>query len=285
MDIVTKGILRKEEGKTFIQDNAGTKHYEDQRIWKGYIKHWLDQPVFARLLPQKDYEADQPIAILWPDIPKSKIPYVELYYNERLVKYWASTLGHNALNINGNIYNFSHLLNENEVMTEEEFFYRPALGEFAPSPTTGLFEADENGRAYFDKFGRNFMRTIHVLRVEGIDTDRLKAIFDEKLKMIHAAPVDPQKPEKYKEFNVVTNSCSTIIKIGLKKYGIKRVRGTFPRDLFVSAAVQFQKDKTLKAWLYKMPQLNVAEAQESAMSPLLNPWNKVRVKKLKYVAK
>ena len=283
MENVITGILRQESGQVFIEGPDGNKQFENQRIWDGYLKHWKDTNVHARLLPQKDYEKGQNIAILWPQEKENKEPYVELYYNERLVKYWASTLGHNALNINGGIYNFSHLLNENEVMTEEEFFYRPALGEFAPSPTTGLFAADENGKAYFDKFGRNFMRTIHVLRLEGLDVEKLKQIFDEKLESIHTTPVDPEKPEKYKDFNVVTNSCATIIKNGFRKYGFKNIKGIFPRDLYVSSAYNFLKETSVKVTLYKKPQLVVDEAPVSAMSIMLNPLNMIREKKLKYI--
>ena len=54
--------------------------------------------------------------------------------NERLTKYFVSYLGHTAVNVNGSIFNFSHLMNENEIMGKEEYFYRPALSEFAPSP-------------------------------------------------------------------------------------------------------------------------------------------------------
>ena len=78
----------------------------------------------ARELPQLDYKTDQPIIIMWPDESPPSEPVVDFYYNERLVKYPASLFGHNAININGNIYNFSHLMNENEIITPEEFIYR-----------------------------------------------------------------------------------------------------------------------------------------------------------------
>ena len=49
-----------------------------------------------------------------------------------------------AVNVNGAIFNFSHKINENEVMRNEEYFFRPALGEFAPHPVTGR---DNSGRS------------------------------------------------------------------------------------------------------------------------------------------
>ena len=51
------------------------------------LLHWKEKPVCGRILPQKDYENKLPIVILWPDIPDTGIPFVELYYNERLVKH------------------------------------------------------------------------------------------------------------------------------------------------------------------------------------------------------
>ena len=180
---IIKGQLCQENGQSFIA-SANNNYFEDRLIWQGYLTHWLGQKVVARELPQLDYDSSQPIIILWPDEPPPEEPCVDFYYNERLVKYPASLFGHNAININGNIYNFSHLLNENEIMTPEEYFYRPALGEFAPSPVNGKFEILANGTAYYDKFGRNFMRTVHVLRIRGMDTKRLSSILDEELEII-----------------------------------------------------------------------------------------------------
>ena len=68
-----------------------------------------------------------------------------------MIKYPASTFGHNAINVNGEFFNFSHLINENESMDEAEYMYRPALGEFAPSPTTGKFEILEDGTWHINK--------------------------------------------------------------------------------------------------------------------------------------
>ena len=61
-------------------------------------------------------------------------------------------------------------MNENEVITPEENFYRPALGEFAPSPTTGRFALDENSRNYYDKFGRNLLTYGDIVRTNDFKT-------------------------------------------------------------------------------------------------------------------
>jgi hypothetical protein len=208
---------------------------------------------------------------------------MELYYNERLVKYWASSFGHNAINVAGRIYNFSHLLNENEVMTPEEYFYRPALGEFAPSPNNGRFEILPNGQVYYDKFGRSFMRSIHVLRVEGIDVQKLSNIFQNELDRIHSAPVNPRKPEKYSEFNFFNRSCTTIIRDGLIKYGFSGIKGVLPRDFFVSAAARLLSlrwDQSLEVRLFIIPQLKVPEAPYSQVTPLFNPLNRFKFRQL-----
>ena len=160
--MVYTGILTTDETNSFLLKRDGKHVLEENHIWDGYINHWAGQKVCARLLPQKDYDNEEPIVIIWPDIEPANVDFMELYYNERLVKYWPSLFGHSAICINGRIYNYSHLINENEVISIEEYFYRPAMGEFAPSPNTGSFEILDDGTAYYDKFGRNFMRTIHV---------------------------------------------------------------------------------------------------------------------------
>ncbi len=280
-DTVT-GTLTQMGGVTFLLDEDGTHHFKGKNIWGGYLHHWMGEKLCGRYLPQRDYETGSPIIILWPDEPPPTTPFVDFYYNESLVKYIASTFGHNAVNVNGEIFNFSHLLNENEVMAKEEYFYRPALGEFAPSPNNGVFEILEDGRAFFDKFGRNFMRTIHVLRIEGIDTERLAGIYHQELTEIHSSVPHIKDPEKYRDFNFFTRSCSTIIRDGFVQYGFTKIKGVFPRDLFVSIAYELQKEPALNIRIFKMPQLVVPEAPQSRMTPLLNPLNRKRVRSLTY---
>ena len=280
---VYTGILTANEANIFLLKRDGGRVLEENRIWDGYIKHWDGQNVCARLLQQKDYENGEPIVFIWPDISPANVDFMELYYNERLVKYWPSLFGHSAICVNGRIYNYSHLINENEVISIEEYFYRPALGEFAPSPNTGLFEILDDGTAYYDKFGRNFMRTIHVLRVEGINGSQMRSIFDRFLEMIHNTPVNPKKPEKWADFNLFTNSCSTLIKHGLRKYGFSNINGILPRDVFVSAAyeiLKYQNRENLSVSMYSMPQLKVPEAPYSKLSPFTNPKNLFLNKKL-----
>ncbi len=278
-ETIIKGILRAEGEKSWLEAASGDQLLADELIWDGYIKHWRNRPVCARHLAQTDYNTGRPIIIMWPADPPISEPFMELYYNERLVKYPASTFGHNAINVNDRIYNFSHLLNENEVITPEEYFYRPALGEFAPSPNNGQFEVLADGTAYYDKFGRSFMRTIHVVRVTGLDTERLTSIYDNELKVIHAAPVNPAKPEKYTDFNFFNRSCSTIIRDGLRKYGFTGIHSFLPRDMFVSATHAILKaaaKEQLTATRFRMPQLMVPEAEPSALTPLYNLRNRWR---------
>lgn len=280
---IIRGKLRESESGSFVETPDGNRHYEDRLIWDGYIAHWKGQPVVARGLPQKDYDREEPIIIMRPDEPEPDEPVVDLYYNERLVKYRTSTFGHNAISVNGEIFNFSHLLNENEVITREEYFFRPALGEFAPSPRNGNFELDVDGRDYYDKFGRNFMRTIHVLRLTGLDTGRLAGIYHRELDIIHSSERNPKNPEKYIDFNFWNRSCATIIRDGLIEYGIKKISGFLPRDFFVStiyAALLSREKLGVGVELFTMPQLHVPEAAPSAMTPLLNPANRIKLNKI-----
>src|SRR5208337_139567 len=122
MTEIYKGILREKNGHTWLEGENGEQLLEGVDIWSGYVKHWLGIKVCGRYLDKNDYATGGRIVLLWPDEPVSNSQFFELYYNERLIKYTASICGHNAININGNIYNFSHLLNENEVMTPEEYF-------------------------------------------------------------------------------------------------------------------------------------------------------------------
>lgn len=276
-----RGKLCVEDGKTFIEGSEN--YFADRMIWDGYVSHWAGKRVCARELDQRDYKYNEKIIIMWPDEPEDEEPYVDLYYNERLVKYPASLFGHNAININGNIYNFSHLLNENEIMTPEEFLYRPALGEFAPSPNSDKFEILDDGTAYYDKFGRNFMRTVHVLRIKGIDTHYLSSIYDKELEIIHKTPVNPKKPEKYKDFSFFNRSCSTIIRDGLLKYGFKKLNGVLPRDLFVSVIYNSYKQQEalgIELEQFTMPQLKVPEAPYSKMTPLMNIQHMIQLNKI-----
>src|SRR5512138_3021264 len=93
------GILTRDRGRTFIVDARGKRHFENETIWEGYAAHWLGKKVNARRLQQKDYETGRPIIILWPFREQPKEPYAELYYNERLVKYPLSLVGHLAVNV------------------------------------------------------------------------------------------------------------------------------------------------------------------------------------------
>jgi hypothetical protein len=274
-----RGILAEGADGPCLVNVRGERLLSGEPIWRGYLTHWKGRKVRARRLNQRDYETGQNIIILWPDASEQKKPLVELYFNERLVKYPASFLGHLAINVNGSIYNFSHLLNENESLTPEEYFYRPALGEFAPHPVTKRYDRSDPRRPYYDKFGRLFMRTIHVLRLQGIDTQRLANIFDDELRVIHERGGTGRNPEKYAAFNLFTRSCATIIRDGLVRYGFTGIRGIFPRDVFVSAAWYFSSrgKKPDIGWSRETRgQLMVPEADKSALPPLLNPLNRFR---------
>lgn len=286
--MIYRGILTTDGRTPSLLGDDGTRYLEDEIIWSGYLSHWSGRKVFARRLPQKDYEARKPIVILWPDVSAPEEPFVDLYFNERLVKYPVSLLGHLAVNVNGEIFNFSHLINENEVMKHEEYFFRPALGEFAPDPVLGRDNIDNPQKPYYDKFGRLFMRTIHVLRITGLDTRDLSQIFHNELETIRNFPSNPKKPGEYADFNIFTRSCSTIIRNGFRKMGFAKIRGIFPRELFVNSSYYFLKQtehSLIKASGCTFTQLNVPEASPSAMPPLLNPLNRYRYRMVeKYIA-
>ena len=276
-----QGILTQEKGKAFLLGPNGEHYLETELIWDGYIRHWLGKPLYARYLAQRDYERGKPIVIMWPDDQVLNLPYIELYYNERLVKYLGSILGHIAINLKGEVFNFAFRVNENEVVKREEYLYRPALGEFAPHPVLGCFHVGDREKAYYNNFGRLFMRTIHVLRIEGPDLDTvcLSKIFHTELQRIHNTPVDPKKPGMYRDFDIFTQSCTTIIRDGLRRLGFQKLSGISPKDFFVNASHFFyhmKKEAAFKVRLYRMKQLKVPEAPYSAETPILNPINRIK---------
>jgi hypothetical protein len=265
--MICKGILKEVKGNTFIINTAGEKYLEPEIIWDGYLEHWKNQKVCARFLPQHDYDTGSPIVILWPEKPRPAYPYFELYFNERLVMYPASLFGHISINVNNEVFNFSHLLNETEIMSLEEYFYRPALGEFAPAPGKSRVSLHDKEKPYYDKFGRSFMRTIHVMRVEDFDTASLSMFFHKKIHAVHSTPVNPKKQGEYARFSFFKESCTTIIRDGLRQAGFPGIRGILPRSLFNSAAANLlkeQKKGRLKVEFYRLPQLKVKEAPRSA---------------------
>ena len=276
-----KGILKNVDGQSYILSDNGKEYFKERIIWDGYVHHWNEQKICSRELTQKDYDQELPIIICWPDILEPETPFVDLYYNERLVKYFASLLGHTAINVNGAIFNFSHLINENEIISKEEYFYRPALGEFAPSPHNGIFEILDNGKVFYDKFGRNFMRSIHRIRITGIDTDWIMSELKERLNLIINTPSDPSNIEKYKDFSFFSNNCATIIRDAFHTIGYRKIKGRFPRELFISAAYHLSNINGLNIEYSFLPQLKVPEAPLSMVSPILNPLNYFRFNKLR----
>ena len=73
-----KGILSREGEKTFLLGENGEVYFENEKIWSGYLDHWKDQSVCGRILPQRDYKENLPIVILWPNVPDTGTPFVEL---------------------------------------------------------------------------------------------------------------------------------------------------------------------------------------------------------------
>ncbi len=281
-EMIYHGSLKHERGISYLEGSDGTHYLESETIWDGYVRHWLGKKVRARFLQQKDYETGRNILILWPFKERPLAPFVELYYNERLVRYPISSFGHMAINVNGAIYNFANLINENELLSEEEYFFRPPLGEFAPDPKIGRCNVRDSNRPYYDKFGRRFMRSIHVLHIEGINGDPLDRYFNRALRERLDSP-DPKHPNNYRDFGILRNNCVTIIRDGLRAYGFKNIKGILPRELFINAAYHMLKvdgHNGMRVNLFRLPQLKVPEAPYSALSAIVNPINRMLVRML-----
>lgn len=274
MDIKKGKLLSGNNGAYLLtQDNA--KYFETEKIWSGYLSHFLGNTVCARQLPQLDYDTGRPIILLWPAKNPPARPFFELYYNESMPKYSGSLFGHIAINIKGTVFNFARKINECEMLTEEEYFYRPALGEFGPG-RKGKYDISDSQKPHYDKFGRRFMRTVHALRVEGVDAEKLllifQTIFAKKQQGFTARPDLENDPQ----FNFVANSCVTPIRHGLVQFGFKNIPGIAPRDFYVNCLRYFSKyarDKNLRFSAGPKPQLKVSEAPFSRPALLLDPRN------------
>ena len=238
--IIHKGILTKENGSVFLKDKSGSRFFTDDAVWSGYLKHWESGKLCGELLDETDYITGKRIVLLWPESPLPAGPFIELYYNERLPRYFYSYLGHTAINVNGEIFNFSHLVNECEVMNEAQYFYRPALGKFAPMPGAG-YCIDDPEHPYLDKFGRQFMRTIHVARITGYNTYSIAAALRSELDKIYCTPENPERPGVYRDFGIFTNSCTTIIRDVFRRNGFPGINGVFPREMYTSAVWNFMR--------------------------------------------
>ena len=272
---LTEGTLREHGDGAYIEEPDGHRWTDSRSIWPGYLLHWAGQAVRVHQLAQCDYVSGTPILLLSPSEPPPPSPYVLLYYNERLTGYVASTFGHIAINVDGRVFNFSHLLVEDEKMTVEEFMYRPAMGEFSPHPLTGGFNANDHRRPYYDKFGRRFMRTIHELRIEGLDTGPLMTQLRSELEVIHATPVDERNPHRYRDFSFLRRSCVTVIRDALRAAGLPKIKGVLPRELFLNVAYHVSAlDDALVSSARRLRQLKVPARAYSAPSPILNPVNR-----------
>jgi hypothetical protein len=143
----------------------------------------------------------------------------------------------------------------------------------------GLFDTSDPERPYLDKFGRQFMRTIHVARITGRETSGLESILRRKLKDIFDTPVDSAEPEYYRDFSKFSNICTTIIRDSLREWGFDRVKGIFPGEMFISAVWEFRKRSKSGGFnlsVFTRDQLMVDEAPASTHSPILNPVNFVK---------
>ncbi|MEX0346861.1 MAG: hypothetical protein AB3N20_18205 [Rhizobiaceae bacterium] len=285
-EFVAHGILGRDDGADYVETDDGSRVLMPEGIWEGYIIHWLGQRVRVQRLPQRDYSTGAKILLLAPDKPEPPKPYIELYYNESLPGYVSSMLGHFAINVDGRIFSFSETLNENEEMSVDEFFYRPALGEFSGHPDKLKFNVDDPDRPFYDKFGRRFMRTIHALRIEGLHTDRLTENLRTEIRTIHETPRDHGRPHKYRDFHYVRRSCTSIVRDALRDSGLREVSGVVPRELFLNSAYQVAKlhqSRSLKVQAKLMGQLKVPEKPYSRPNPVLNPVNRLRSPRLRRI--
>lgn len=283
-EYVVSGVLRRDAGAGYVETAAGQPATFPEPIWAGYTAHWSGHRVRVHRLRQRDYDSGARILLLAPDQPAPEPPFVELYYNERLPGYLSSLVGHLAINVDGRVFSFSETLNENEEMSPDEFFYRPAMGEFAAHPGTRGFNVADPDRPYYEKFGRRFMRSIHVLHIRGLDTARLTGLLSDEIRVIHETPPDPRRPHKYRDFHAIDRSCTSLIRDALREAGLSGASGIVPRELFLNVAYQAMRPdnrRSLSVRASRLEQLKVPERPFSRPSPIINPLNLLRLIRLR----
>lgn len=285
-EFVVSGVLGRGAGAEYIQSDEGRRVTMSEPIWAGYFAHWLVRRKEKNLRTTAIVAFRKPVDAHAPDEPAPTQPYIDLYYNECLPGYLSSLFGHLAINVDGKVFSFSETLNENEEMSLEEFLYRPALGEFSGHPDTHTFNVDDPKRPYYEKFGRRFMRAIHALRIEGLDTARLTERLRMDVTMIQETPPNPRRPHKYRDFHFLHRSCTSIIRDALRNAGLREVSGILPRELFLNIAYQATRPNKrgfLSVRAFRLDQLKVPERAHSRPSPIMNPLNRLRMSRLRSI--
>jgi hypothetical protein len=285
-EFLASGVLRRNAEGEYLDTSAGQPVKVSERLWAGYIEHWLGQRVRMYRLRERDYDSGAQILLLAPDVPSPTPPYVELYYNECLPGYVSSLFGHLAINVDGRVFSFSETLNENEAISPEEFLYRPAMGEFAAHPDTQSFNVADPNRPYFENFGRRFMRSIHALHIQGLDTARLTELLCLEIRIIGEKTPYPRRPHKYRDFHVIRRSCTSLIRDALREAGLREVSGILPRELFLNVAYQATRPDirhSISVRASRLEQLKVPERPYSRPSPILNPLTRLKLSQLRRI--
>ena len=231
-------------------------------LWPGYrVLSGSD----VRLRWLREDRAGARIALLAPaaDCPPGP-DRVEVYFLHRLREQLVSLFGHLAIAVRGRVWNFSAVLEENEAVSWDEYFYRPQTGPF-------VRHADGHGLARVDRYGRRFMRAADVLSLEGLPAERLADVLDGLLDEVRAAAEKAQDGSS-PAFSSWSRNCAGFIREALNESGVGSFSSHAPRDLFVELAWHFRKRGG--ATFRRVPQLIVPGILPSSSAvPLLRPAN------------
>lgn len=261
-----RGILRWRGPARSTVVLAGGGERRTGVLWPGYAR-FAGTRVLVRPLPVHD--AGKPVLLVAPlgDAPPARS--VELYLAERLPRHAMSRFGHVAAWAGGHVFNYSRTWRENEALDWAEFAWRPPLGDYGPER--------------HDYFGRRFMRTLHVLRIDGLDTVRVRASLQAVRERILARPPDPRDPEYAPWVNLAGRNCVALLRLALVEAGLPVFHGLTPRAFFVDAAWRLRRlagRGVLRLSYRRLPQVVVPECAPSLPASSWSPRTAQRERRL-----
>lgn len=282
-------------------------------FWEGWTAMLAREVVY---FPAADLQPPCPV-ILPAEEQADSDDEVEILFLHRLRGQLASLFGHIAIVVRGRVWNFSAVLAENEVLTVDEFYWRPCLPPFLPEEegcltvlegvdpdsvsvrTEGGQQEEttcpdnrsaKKGGLRVDRYGRRFMRSLDRIKISGLSPAQLsnleKSLTELMERVYKAAPSSCRGESPY--FSAWKMNCAGFVREAFALAGLANFQSHFPRDLFIEIGWHFirqarQAGSSLRVkYGQRIPQFPVPGIRASSSAvPLLNPaswWRALRMR-------